>query len=299
MENIIAGSASLFAGQIEHTIEENLASIIANRPTYTKDGLLYCAICDEPMQKKVKPPINRIVNIDCLCDRVAREEKEAKKRRDAADKRRKIAFGSANSKKLAFTLQADDRRNPLASQQIATYCEHFDEHRKDGRGLLLYSVHNGGGKTFFASAAANELIDRGYAVRVTNFADLRDEMTDYKAFGHLNREDFIHKLRALDLIVIDDLGAENDTQYTTEIEYRIIDDLTDNRVPLIVTTNHTPKEMDGVTDRAKKRIFERIIGNCIPIKIDPPEKVDDHHISRRIEQCKQNTVAFYESLGSL
>ena len=80
MENIIAGSASLFAGQIEHTIEENLASIIANRPTYTKDGLLYCAICDEPMQKKVKPPINRIVNIDCLCDRVAREEKEAKKR---------------------------------------------------------------------------------------------------------------------------------------------------------------------------------------------------------------------------
>ena len=186
MENVLKGSASLFAEQIEHTIEANLESIIENRQTYTKDGLLYCAICDEPMQKKVKPPINRIVNIDCLCDREAKEEREAKRRREAADNRRKIAFGSANSKKLAFTLQADDRRNPLASQQIAAYCEHFSEHRKDGRGLLLYSVHNGGGKTFFASAAANELIDHGYAVRVTNFADLRDEMTDYKAFGHLN-----------------------------------------------------------------------------------------------------------------
>ena len=178
MKDIFENATSLFAEEIEQAIEANLASAIKDRPTYTKDGLLYCAICDEPMQQRVKPPINRIVNIDCLCDRATKEEREAKKRRDAADNRRKIAFGSANSKKLTFTLQTDDRRNPLASQQIATYCEHFSEHRKDGRGLLLYSVHNGGGKTFFASAAANELIDRGYAVRVTNFAALRDAIPD-------------------------------------------------------------------------------------------------------------------------
>lgn len=270
----------------------------AARLTYSENGLLHCAICNKPIQM-IEKFQNKIVNIYCDCENKAKENKEAAKLRNALNERRKIAFGSPYSTKLRFTFQTDDQRNPLASQQIASYVEQFSEHRQSGRGLLLYSPYNGGGKTFLSSAAANALIDQGYSVRVTKFADLRDEMTDCKAFGHLNRRDFLQKLCAHDLIVIDDLGAENDTQYTNEIEYRIIDELTDNRVPLIITTNFTPAELDRVTDRAKKRINDRILGKCIPIKIDPPEKVDDHHISRRIEQCKQNTVAFYESLGSL
>lgn len=297
MSNEFKNTSSLFAGQIDKTIAANTEHMGAGNseksPTYCKDGLLYCAICNMPKQKNV-PPIG-VVNIDCDCTLKEREEKNAAIQRKQIDDQRKIAFGSASSIKLRFTFQTDDQRNPLASQQIAAYVEHFSEHRQSGKGLLLYSLYNGGGKTFLSSAAANALIDRGYSVRVTKFADLRDEMTDCKAFKYLNKRDFLLKLCAHDLIVIDDLGAENDTQYTNEIEYRIIDELTDNHVPLIITTNYTPAELSKVTERAKKRINDRILGNCIPIKIDPPGKALDAPVSRRIERCKQNTNNFYHS----
>ena len=265
---------------------EAVANIATKNPfvpeegDYQKGGLWYCGKCNTP--KQYKTPIGFLAIIDCQCESEKKETEKKKAKKQKADERRKDAFGSDRSRRFLFTFENDDEQSPIVTKQMKAYCENFDEYRKSGTGLLLHSEHNGGGKTFFSCAVANELIDRGYRVKVTDFKKLRDEL-----FSAPNKMSYILDLRNHDAVIIDDLGAENNTEHMMEVEYRIIDDLTENYTPLILTTNYTLREMNETTDRDKKRIFDRVFGSCIPVNIEPPEGK-----SRRLKNCKQITTDF-------
>lgn len=279
-----------FAKEIEKIAEKQKANddvigkgeknFVPKADDYQKDGIWHCGICNEPMQANAS--IVGLIHRPCRCERAKKDAEARKEKKQKADDRRKDAFGSYRNRRFLFTFENDDGQSPIVSKQMKTYCEKFDEYRKSGTGLLLHSEHNGGGKTFFSCAIANELIDRGYRVKVTDFKTLRDEL-----FSVSNKMDYIMKLRSHDVVVIDDLGAENNTEHMMEVEYRIIDDLTENYTPLILTTNYTLREMNETTDRDKKRIFDRVFGSCIPVNIEPPEGK-----SRRLKNCKQITTDF-------
>lgn len=225
--------------------------------------------------------IEEIRSCSCLCIKKRKDEEQKKEFRKKFIESQKAAFGSDKTRRFNYTFANDDGQTPQATAQIKMFCKKFDEYRKNGTGLLLFSANNGGGKTFLACAAANELIEQGYRVKVTDFMKLRDEMVNK------SKQDFFRELRSNALIVIDDLGAEHNSDFMNEVEFRIIDDLTENLVPLILTTNYTPRRMNDETDSNKKRIFDRVLGSCVPVKIDPPSGQ-----SRRIDRCKQLTADF-------
>ena len=154
---------------------------------------------------------------------------------------------------------------------------------------MIHSNQNGGGKTFLACAVANDLIDRGYNVLVTDFLTLRDKLFEPKAFSCVTRVDVLNRLCAYDLIVIDDLGTEQTSEFMLEVEYRIIDTLTDALVPLILTTNYTLAELKNTTEISKRRVFDRLLGSCALLSVEQPNGK-----SRRVERCIELTKKMTE-----
>lgn len=248
---------------------------------YERDGVWYCGVCNHPVSKDMTNTIfGRIVRLSCECKNNKAEGEHCQETED----KRERAFEKKRSKRFGFTFSNDDRRNPAASDIMKAYCENFGEHKKKGDGIILHSNQNGSGKTFLACSVANDLIDRGYNVLVTDFLTLRDKLWDPKSFKFVSKPDFLQSLLSYDLIVIDDLGVEQSTEFMTEVEWRIIEYLTDGLVPLILTTNYTLSELRSDDNREKRRIFDRILGCCALLSVDQPNGK-----SRRLERCAELT----------
>ena len=71
-----------------------------------------------------------------------------------------------------------------------------------------------------------------------------------------------------DLLIIDDLGTERNTDYGLEKVYNVIDSRYLAGKPLILTTNLMLTDMKENTDTRYKRIYDRILERCVPVKID-------------------------------
>ena len=135
------------------------------------------------------------------------------------------------------------------------------------RGLLLYGSV-GTGKTFMSAAIANELVERGIPCLVTNFARLTNDL-----FGLARgRQEYLDSLNEYELLVLDDLGAERDTDYMLDQVYSIIDSRYRSGKLLIVTTNLKAEEMKSTSNASKSRIYSRLFGMCYPIEVSGEDR---------------------------
>ena len=82
-----------------------------------------------------------------------------------------------------------------------------------------------------------------------------------------SKQRYIDGLNDFDLLVIDDLAAERDTEYMNETVQNIIDSRYRSGKPLIVTTNLTESELKNTVDTKKQRTYSRLREMCIPIKV--------------------------------
>lgn len=76
---------------------------------------------------------------------------------------------------------------------------------------------------------------------------------------------FIDELAKLDLISIDDLGVERDTEYMNEHITTIVDTLYRAKVPMVITSNFSPQQMTEECDIRRKRIYDRLLERCHPV----------------------------------
>lgn len=249
---------------------------------YGEDGLLYCGKCHT--KKQHRDMYFRIGNVTmCLCkcatEAKSREE-EARKQVELADKVRKYrAVGFPEEDMKNWNFDNDDRANERLSQAMRNYVENFDKYRTEGRGLLLYG-DTGRGKTFAACCVANALIDKGVPVLVTQFARIRNELWGMRE----GRQEYLDNLNQFPLLVIDDLAAESKTEYMGELIYTIIDSRERAKLPIIITTNLTKAELESPADMTYKRIFSRLFGNCIPVKVEGKDR------------RKQRLIAQYDAM---
>lgn len=112
---------------------------------------------------------------------------------------------------------------------------------------------------------ANALLDQRIPVLMTNFSKVLN------APGTLysdERNAYINSLNAYELLIIEDLGAERETDYALEQIYSIIDARYRSRKPLIVTINLTLQEMKRYasgSDLRYARIYDRVLQMCQPV----------------------------------
>lgn len=262
-------------------------SIKAEQGDYIVDGLLYCGKCHTKKQTRVEI-FGKVRTPYCLCKCAVeqREREEAERKRiefqDRIKHMRRVGFPDEEMKN--WTFDKDDRTNAKITEIAHKYVESFETMRRSGKGLLLYGSV-GTGKTFAAACIANALIDKGFPCLVTNFSRLINTISGM----YDGKQTYIDSLNNYDLLVIDDLASERDTEYMNEIIFNIIDSRYRAGLPLIITTNLTAEELKQPADIRKQRVYSRLFEMCIPVEIKG--------VDRRRERLKGDFKTFSDLLG--
>lgn len=251
------------------------------------DGLLYCGKCSTPKQCRVEFfGRERIVFCLCKCKTEKREaERVEQLRREQLQhiqKLRRLGFPDEDMAK--WTFDKDDGANKKISDIARNYVNNFDEMKKRGKGLMFFGKV-GTGKTFISACIANALIDGGHPCLVTNFARLVNTISGMFE----GKQDYIDGLNKFDLLVIDDLASERDTEYMGEIVQNIIDSRYRAGLPLIITTNLTADEIKHPAEIRKQRIYSRLMEMTMPFEVTGED--------RRRKKLKDETSELFEILG--
>ena len=270
--------------KVEQSASEN---INVSADDYIKDGLLHCGKCHTPKQARLE--INgKIRTPMCLC-KCEQERKEAldeqMQKKEALEKVKRLKrMGFPDSEMEKWTFEHDDYSNKKISMIAQNYVSHFDKMKKQGKGLLFYGTV-GTGKTFISACIANALIERGHPCLVTNFARLTNTLSGM----YEGKQEYLDSLNKFDLIVIDDLASERDTEYMGEIVQNIIDSRYRSGKPLIITTNLTGQELKNPTEIRKQRVYSRLLEMCVPVEVTGKD--------RRKEKLKADYKEMEEVLG--
>lgn len=236
-----------------------------------EDGLLICGKCHT--QKECILPrhdgTTRTVHCACECS-VERNAKEAeeKRKRDRMqylDSMRRTGFPDAEMREWTFA--KSDHADQKIENVARKYVTNFEAMRKQGTGLLLCG-QVGTGKSFLAAAIANELISQGTPCLMTNFSRIISRISE--KFG--GDQKYLDGLNRFDLLVIDDLGAERDSDFTWEKVMNVIDSRYRAGLPLIVTTNLSMKELSDPSDLRRQRVFSRLREMCIFLEVSGEDR---------------------------
>ena len=235
---------------------------------YTKDGILMCGKCNTPKQVRKELPTSgdrlaRLVPISCQCERKNLELQEAK------DKKQQFnvwmnelheRYGISDRTYTAHTFARDDKKHTALSNTCRRYVERWEEMKADNIGILFHGSV-GTGKSFYAAAIVNALLEKRVPATMTNFPRLLNILQ-----GARNRQEYIDHLQQYHLLVIDDLGVERDSPYAAEQVYNVIDARTRSGLPLIITTNLTIEELKKPQSMQFARIYDRVLEMC-PINL--------------------------------
>lgn len=232
-----------------------------------EDDLLYCGKCHTPKQFRLKGSLASAIDggvMNCLCHCEAEKERAAKERDRAeqerirtellAPQRRSSCFSDDFYKAMNFSVDTD--KAPEAIKAARYYVENFERFSAANMGLMFLG-NVGTGKTFAACCIANALIDNGHNVWVITASDLT------RAAGNFNTsEETFCKIRDMDLLIVDDFGAQSNTEHNLSLLFDVIDKRYKSKKPLVITSNLTISDLKNAANIQLKRIFDRIIEMC-------------------------------------
>lgn len=237
------------------------------------DGLLVCHKCNTPKQCRVQNPFFPALKDvrSCLC-KCAEEAREAEQRRREheefllkCEKYRRLGF--EDEKMQQWTFANDDGGNPALTKAMLNYVANFGALKAQGKGLLMYGSV-GSGKTYAACEVANELIDKGHPVLVTNFIKIVNILQE----NFSGRQKYIDSLNRFSLLVLDDLDVERDSDYMLENVYSVVDARYRAGLPMIITTNLTGAKLKNPDNISKERIYSRLLERCHPIEVNAKDR---------------------------
>lgn len=247
---------------------DNLSAIVpTDEDTHQgDDGLLYCNRCHTARQSRIEI-FGKVRTVNCLCKCMAEErdrrEEERKQREYMTKVMSNRAVGFPDKELMNCTFGMDDGTTPQIANAMKAYVDNFADFRKSGKGLLLYG-DVGTGKTFYAACIVNALIDKGYPCLMTNFSRLTNQIAGMWE----GKQEYIDSLSMFALVAIDDLGVERDTEYMNENVTTIIDSLYRAKVPMVITSNYTPKQLTESVEIRKKRVYDRMLERCHPVMVN-------------------------------
>lgn len=150
---------------------------------------------------------------------------------------------------------AGDPNNPreMMSDNFK-FCKRFAE-EFDGKGSgILMIGETGRGKTHLSLGIANELIEKGFCVTYGSVPELVRRIQN-EQFGRADG-DTLSLVMDSDLLILDDLGAENTTDWCVSMLYEIINTRQNRRLPIVINTNLDFEKLgEKYHERLSSRMF--------------------------------------------
>lgn len=151
--------------------------------------------------------------------------------------------------------------NITAYKTARGYADNFAKLAEKEKNGLVFAGPPGTGKTHLAASVANQLMSSGVPVVFTTMIDLLGKIkaTFDAERQTANEADIMRSYKTVDLLIIDDMGKEQPTNWALAKMYEIINARYENYKPVIITTNYsadeltrrlTPKDGDDTTAAA-------------------------------------------------
>lgn len=123
---------------------------------------------------------------------------------------------------------------------------------------LLFSGDTGLGKTFLSACIARVVADRGYSVVYESASHLFGKLERAKFYNDEQARQDSQRYTDCDLLIVDDLGTEMPSQFTTSALYTLINDRILYGRPMILSTNLNTEDFSR---RYSSQVASRLNGN--------------------------------------
>ena len=155
---------------------------------------------------------------------------------------------------------ARDPQKRVVLEAVRAYIDELDEKIAAGRGLWLEG-DVGTGKTTLAMLVSKKAIEAGHSVAIYSLPRLlaRIRRTYDGDAGELSYLQFFERLTSVDLLHIDDLGAEKRSDWVLEQLYAIVDERYATNRSIVVTTN---MEVAALEEQIGARTVSRLAEIC-------------------------------------
>ena len=268
-------------GEITRTMLDGVMdAAVRNSKTEPKDykgpgGLLYCGVCKTPKEVRLKLPEGlygpgAYRTVPCLCKH-RQEELRKKKEQDEFQERmyrvkrlKESSMMESAYRDASFARYIETDSNRKAEDIAKKYAANFAMMMKKGQGLLFYGPV-GTGKSFAAACIADALMNDSVPVVMISTTKIVQSMSQFGSRGEI--QNFTDCLQRSSLLILDDLGAERNTDFAIEQIYNVVDARSRSGKPMIVTTNVSLSDMMNSTDIRYRRIYDRVLETCYPVQI--------------------------------
>jgi DNA replication protein DnaC len=147
--------------------------------------------------------------------------------------------------------------SPDVVRPVQSFCRNIDQNIRNGRGLWFMG-DVGTGKTTLAMLVSKEAIKRGYSVAIYSVPRLLAEIRDTydNDSGDRSHADLFAQLVAVDVLHLDDLGAEKQTDWVLEQLYSLVNERYEQERSIVVTTNLI--ETEALEQQIGRRTVSRL-----------------------------------------
>jgi DNA replication protein DnaC len=149
-----------------------------------------------------------------------------------------------------------ERRCPTQVREVRQFVSNIGANVDAGRSLWL-TGGVGTGKTALAMIVSKAAIDAGRSVAVYSCPRLLSVIRESIDSGGVLA--FLDRIAAVDLLHIDDLGAEHRTEWVLEQLYTIINTRYEDERATVITSNLEPEQL---AEQLGERIVSRLEGMC-------------------------------------
>jgi DNA replication protein DnaC len=163
-------------------------------------------------------------------------------------------------------LEGSPASRPIV-REIRRYVDELDANLDSGNGLWLMG-DTGTGKTLLAMVVSKEALQQGHSVAIYSMPKLLAliRQTYDSEPGGDSYLSFFERLTSVDLLHIDDLGAEKRSDWVLEQLYAIVNERYEDERSMLLTMNVDARDpvegMDELKDQLGPRIVSRLVEMC-------------------------------------
>lgn len=163
--------------------------------------------------------------------------------------------------------------DPQVVAAVRRFSQHIDERLDAGRGLWFMGPV-GTGKTTLAMLVSKAALAAGRSVAIYSLPRLLNEIRDSHR-AERSHVDLLDRLTAVDLLHLDDVGAERTTDWVLEELYSIVNGRYEDSRSIVITTNLEDRQ--ALREQITERTVSRLTEMCDELPVEGHDRRLDSH----------------------